>query len=210
VRRQPAQHPPARGDTAGQPTATNDALLANGCGPHGEGFATALLGRLDLRTGELDLVNAGHAAPYLARQGRVRLLDLPADLPLGTFDSSTYRSTTVPLRAGERVVIVTDGMLERAAASVDLGVHVQRTSELHPREATQELADLVVEASGGVLADDAALLILDCTVITGFFGAPWRERTSGHPRRGADRATHCIEGDLRLPAVGLTAWPADR
>jgi hypothetical protein len=59
------------------------------------------------------------------------------------------------------MIIVTDGMLERAAASVDLEEHVRRTRDLHPREATRELADLVIAASGGALADDAALLVLD-------------------------------------------------
>lgn len=144
-----------------QAALTNEALLANGCGPDGERFATALLGRLDLPTGELELVNAGHTAPYLARNGGVSMLELPADLPLGLFEGSTYRSTTVPLHPGDRIVIVTDGMLERSAASVDLEVHIRRTRELHPREATRALADLVLEASGGELADDAALLVLD-------------------------------------------------
>jgi serine phosphatase RsbU (regulator of sigma subunit) len=144
-----------------QAATTNDALLSNGCGFEGEGFATALLGRLDLRTGGLEFVNAGHTAPYLARDEQVSLLELPADLPLGLFEGSSYRSTTVPLLAGDRVVIVTDGMLERAAASVDLEVHIRRTRDSHPREATRELADLVIAASGGALADDAALLVLD-------------------------------------------------
>jgi serine phosphatase RsbU (regulator of sigma subunit) len=144
-----------------QATTTNEALLEHGREAAGERFATALLGRLDLPTGELELVNAGHTAPYVARDGRVRRLELPADLPLGMFEGSTYRSTTVPLLAGDRVVIVTDGMLERAAASVDLDVHIGRTRQSHPREATRELADLVLTACGGVLADDAALLVLD-------------------------------------------------
>ena len=113
------------------------------------------------RSGALDLVNAGHTAPYLARGGAVTSVELPADLPLGLFPGSTYRSTTVPLAAGDRLVVVTDGMLERAAASLDLAGHVRQTHELHPREATRALADLVIEASDGILADDAALLVLD-------------------------------------------------
>ncbi len=165
-----------------QAATTNEALLANGCGPEGERFATALLGRLDLRTGDLDLVNAGHTAPYLMRDGQVTELELPADLPLGLFGGSTYRSTTVPLVAGDRVVVVTDGMLERAAASLDLVAHIRKTRELHPREATRALADLVIEASGGVLADDAALLVLDWH---GHHGSPRRAvagADSGPPR----------------------------
>ena len=69
--------------TCEQAKTANAALLADGRGFEGEGFATALLGRLDLHTGELALVNAGHTSPYLARDGAVRVLDLPADLPLG-------------------------------------------------------------------------------------------------------------------------------
>lgn len=144
-----------------QAVTTNEALLTNGCGPVGEGFATALLGRLDLPTGRLEFVNAGHTAPYLARDGHLGMLELPPDLPLGLFEGSTYRSTDIPLRPGDRVVIVTDGMLERSAASVDLEMHIRQTRELHPREATRALSDLVLEASGGALADDAALLVLD-------------------------------------------------
>lgn len=169
------------GSLLDQAANTNDALLANGCGPEGERFATALLGRLDLRTGALELVNAGHTAPYLARDGQVTTLDLTADLPLGLFAGTTYRSTVVPLEVGDRVVVVTDGMLERAAAAVDLEVHVRQTRQLHPREATRALADLVIAASNGVLADDAALLVLD-----------WHGH-HGTPRRtvaGADAAAH--------------------
>ena len=144
-----------------QAVETNEALIRHGCGPDGEGFATALLGRLDLRTGELELVNAGHTTPYLSRDGQVSLVELPADLPLGLFEGSTYRSTTLPLKAGDRLIVVTDGMLERAAASVDLEGHIATTRALHPREVTRALADLVIEASGGSLSDDAALLVLD-------------------------------------------------
>jgi hypothetical protein len=74
-------------------------------------------------------------------------------------------------------------MLERSAASVDLEVHIRRTRQLHPREATRALADLVLEASGGTLADDAALLVLD-----------WNG-DHGRPRRtvaGADAPPHLV------------------
>jgi serine phosphatase RsbU (regulator of sigma subunit) len=144
-----------------QASITSEAMLASGQGMEGENFATALLGRLDLPSGELQVVNAGHAAPYLARAGRVSTLDLPVDLPLGLFAGSTYRATSVPLRPGDRLVIVTDGMLERAASCLSLETHVKDTRDLHPREATRVLADLVIDASGGILADDAALLVLD-------------------------------------------------
>lgn len=138
----------------------NEALLARTTEGL-EGFATGLLGRLDLVTGVLALVNAGHAAPYLLRAGEVTVLDLPADVPLGMFSGTAYRSTDLQLVRGDRLVLVTDGMLERNATRLDLPDLIRQTADAHPREATRALADLVLEATGHALADDATLLIVD-------------------------------------------------
>ena len=126
-----------------------------------EGFVTGLLGRLELRTGRLALVNAGHLAPYLARGGRVESVDVPPSFPLGLFAEATYGITQVTLQPGDRLVFVTDGMVERNAATLDLVAEISETRLLHPREATRRLADKVLDASGPTLADDATLLVLD-------------------------------------------------
>jgi len=139
----------------------NDALLEHGEALPVESFSTGLLGRLDLRTGELVLVNAGHVAPYLLRDGRVEVVDLPPDLPFGLFSGATYSSTSLALKSGDRLVLVTDGMVERNAKDLDLPEMIARTSDQHPREAARHLADMVLEATGHVLADDATLLMLD-------------------------------------------------
>ena len=83
-------------------------------------FVTGLIGRLDLRTGSLELVNAGHVAPYLLRGRELTTLDLRVDLPFGMFADSSYGSTELLLEPGDRLVFVTDGMLERNVESVDL------------------------------------------------------------------------------------------
>lgn len=126
-----------------------------------ESFSTGMLGRLDLPTGTLALVNAGHVAPYLCRAGTTRAVPLPVNVPLGLFASTAYRSTHLDLEPGDRLVMVTDGMLERDAATVDLIAEITRTRDLHPREATRQLTDLVLQVSGQALADDATLLVLD-------------------------------------------------
>jgi hypothetical protein len=127
----------------------------------GEAFATGLLASLHLRNGVLTAVNAGHVLPLLARSDQVKLLPLPVDLPLGLLPGSSYRSTDVQLRPGDRLLLVTDGMLERNAASLDLLSHILTTRRDHPREAVRYLADAVVAVAGPVLPDDATLLILD-------------------------------------------------
>jgi serine phosphatase RsbU (regulator of sigma subunit) len=116
-----------------QAVATNLALLEHSAASALEDFVTGLMGRVDLCTGSLELVNAGHVAPYLARGSLVTRIDLPADLPLGLFRDSAYRSTGLDLQPGDRIVLLTDGMLERAAVSVDLPDAIRQTRPLHPR-----------------------------------------------------------------------------
>jgi serine phosphatase RsbU (regulator of sigma subunit) len=139
-----------------------------------EDFVTGLIGRLDLRTGSLELVNAGHVAPYLARGAGVTSVDLPADPPLGLFAGTTYRVHGVALEPGDRLVLVTDGMLERNAAGIDLPGAIQDTLSLHPREAVRAMADRALEATGHALSDDATVLCVD------WHGGHGRERGSVH------------------------------
>ncbi len=157
----------------------NDALVALEARTSREAFATGLLVRLQLTTGILTVVNAGHVAPYLVRDGAARELHFPADLPFGMFGSTSYRSTDVELRPNDRLVFVTDGMLERNAADLDLPTMLLEARASNPREATRELADKVLEATGHALADDATLLIVD------WYGsaAPDRHTVSGTPPR---------------------------
>jgi serine phosphatase RsbU (regulator of sigma subunit) len=168
-----------------QVAAANAALYEHTETVAAEGFVTGLLGRLDLRTGALSLVNAGHVPPYLARGGRVTTVDLPAGLPLGMFPDAGYDETQLELQQGDRLVFVTDGMLERNAAALDLMAEIGVTRPLHPRETTRRLADNVLAVTGSVLADDATLLVLD-----------WHGH---HGQAGGDRDT----------AAGADADPAD-
>ncbi len=62
---------------------------------------------------------------------------------------------------GDRVVFVTDGMLERGAAKIDLPMAIRQSASLHPREAVMALADRVLAATGHALSDDATALCLD-------------------------------------------------
>ena len=98
---------------------------------------------------------------------------------MGAFLESTFERSTVMLQPGDRLVFVTDGMLERGAATLDLPGELLRTRQLHAREATRGLADKVLDAAGPTLADDATLLVLDWH---GDHGSP---RTTA---AGADRA----------------------
>lgn len=155
-----------------QADAANIALCDYSGSVFKEGFATGLLGRLDLRTEVLTLVNAGHVAPYLARGGDVDLVELPIGPPMGLFPDVQYSTADLRLQPGDRVVFVTDGMLERNAAGLDLFTEIRQTRTMHPREVTRRLADYLLAVTGPSLADDATLLVLD------WHGHHGRDRTT--------------------------------
>ena len=162
-----------------QAAAANTALAEAASSVAEDSYATGLLGRLDLPTGVLSMVNTGHVPPLLARNGHVAAVELAGGLPMGLFADETYSATDLQLEPGDRVVFVTDGMLERNAAALDLIAEITQTRSMHPRETTRRLADLVLEVTGPTLADDATLLVLD------WHGHHGRERNA---LAGADRS----------------------
>jgi serine phosphatase RsbU (regulator of sigma subunit) len=155
-----------------QTAAANTALAEYATSVDADGYATGLIGQVDLPTGMLRLVHAGHVAPYLARGGHVGPIDLVTGMPLGLFADAEHRLTELQLEPGDRVVFVTDGMLERNAAALDLIAEIGDTRRMHPRETTRRLADLVLEVTGPTLADDATILVLD------WHGHHGRDRTT--------------------------------
>jgi serine phosphatase RsbU (regulator of sigma subunit)/CHASE2 domain-containing sensor protein len=76
-------------------------------------FVTMLAGLLDLRSGELQLCNAGHDAPFLLRPGQApELLEGDGGPPLCALDDFEYPLDRFQLAPGDRLVIVTDGVTE--------------------------------------------------------------------------------------------------
>jgi serine phosphatase RsbU (regulator of sigma subunit) len=144
-----------------QVSSTNHALVTHAAASGLEDFVTGLVARVHLRTGTTELVNAGHVPPYLVRGSRPVPLHLPVHLPLGLFADASYGTSRVDLQPGDRLVFLTDGMVERNAVSVDFPAAIVETRALHPREAVRALADRVLQETGNELTDDATVLCLD-------------------------------------------------
>ncbi|MEU3413958.1 PP2C family protein-serine/threonine phosphatase [Streptomyces sp. NPDC006658] len=128
---------------------------------HSRGMTTGQLLRVQLETGTCELVNAGHPWPLRLRGDSVEELTVKVDMPFGVPAPVTYRVQRLHLEPGDRLILVTDGMRERAAATVDLPALIHDTRGEHPREVVRTLTSAVHEACGGSLPDDATTMVLD-------------------------------------------------
>lgn len=82
------------------------------CGKHLEGkYATLVAGRLSV-SGELTLINCGHLPPLRVSGNDCATFIDAANLPVGLFPQAEYQIFTTQLAAGERIVIVSDGVTE--------------------------------------------------------------------------------------------------
>ncbi|MGY1710308.1 PP2C family protein-serine/threonine phosphatase [Geodermatophilus sp. SYSU D00758] len=161
-------------DLAAQAGYANDCLAENA--PPGQ-FVTGQLVRVDLRAGTAEIVNAGHTLPLRLRGGVVEEIALRVEAPFGVLPRKAFDVQRFPLEPDDRIVFLTDGMLERNAASLDVAAALADTADLHPREVVHALGAAVLTATGGKLRDDATMLCFD------WYGGPPRARTT---EQGAD------------------------
>jgi Stage II sporulation protein E (SpoIIE) len=141
-------------------------------------FVTGLLVRIGLSRATAGIVNAGHPPPLRLRAGQVEQIHLEADRPSGLQRGGGYRVQALELEVGDRLMFVTDGMLERDAKRMNITAILTASMNMHAREAAQHLTQAVLEASGGQLRDNATALCLD------WHGGPPRDRDASS---GADR-----------------------
>jgi phosphoserine phosphatase RsbU/P len=74
-------------------------------------FVTGVLGCIDPATGVVQYVNAGHPAPCIVKDGKLRMLDSNG-VPFGTLPDWPYQTSTATLEPGETLAVFSDGIPE--------------------------------------------------------------------------------------------------
>ncbi len=132
-------------------------------------FATAVLARLDLSTGRLQWINAGHPEPLIVRGSvLVRPPHCPPTRPLG-LQASKPASCETRLEPGDRLVLYTDGITEARSPEGEF-FGEQRLADFisaaaaagHPApETVRRLMRHVLSHQADQLQDDASIVVLE-------------------------------------------------
>jgi sigma-B regulation protein RsbU (phosphoserine phosphatase) len=143
-------------------------------------FATAVLAELDLDTGRVRYINAGHPAPLVLRNGRVaRELSGGRRMPLGLDDPLVEVGEEL-LEPEDRLLFHTDGVTEaRTPGGERFGVaRLADLAEQHAAaglpapETLRRLAHAVREHQDGPPADDATLMLVQWSAAAALDAVP--------------------------------------
>lgn len=133
----------------------------------GEAFATGLFLAVERDNGQAAVVNAGHPLGYVLREGSVATLRVPADVPLGLFRDAEFTAHPVELLPGDRVLLVSDGILEAAPERGEqfgqrrIVEQLLATTERPPADVVGLLTAAVLEHRVAYLLDDATAVCVD-------------------------------------------------
>jgi serine phosphatase RsbU (regulator of sigma subunit) len=124
-------------------------------------FVTCCYGVFQVSTGRFEWAQSGHFSPLLLRaDGVAEYLPENAGPPLAIFRNQTYPSSVLILNAGDRILMFTDGMVERRREILDVGIDrlrlaVQARRHLDPQAMVDDIATSITDRF-----DDLAMICL--------------------------------------------------
>ncbi len=140
----------------------NDSLCGNNTA---EMFVTAWIGVLDLPTGTLKFICAGHNPPVLISDGEPTYLKMRSGLVLAGMEGMRYREQSITLKKGDRLFLYTDGVTEAENKSHELfgeerlAACLKASAEKAPGEIIADVRTAIdAHANGAEQFDDITML----------------------------------------------------
>lgn len=134
---------------------------------HTDSYVTLVYGRLDLPSGQVQLVQAGHPHPVVQRQGGAIETVGRGGLPVGVLPDARFEETALTLGSGDRLLIVSDGITDAASArgmllgEEGLNTILQLNAPLSGFGLLESMCWSVSEFSSGERQDDASALLVE-------------------------------------------------
>ncbi|WP_236576740.1 SpoIIE family protein phosphatase [Streptomyces sp. HF10] len=121
--------------------------------------ATMIMARYDPDHRLLAWAQAGHPPPLLVRGDEVRYLDRPGGLLLGASADPYYGSAELHLEPGDRLLLYTDGLVERPGEPLDTGLaRLTRAARAHGDDESGSLEALLAAMLVDEWRDDVCVV----------------------------------------------------
>lgn len=132
-----------------------------------ESYFTLIYADVDLISGKVGLVQAGHPHPaVIRRNGAIEYLG-KGGLPMGLFEGATYETVTAQLYPGDRLFLGSDGITEATNAAGELLEQegfiplLERLSALRGHALLDALYWELQRYSGDALTDDVSAVLFE-------------------------------------------------
>ena len=174
----------------------NDALCE---GNSSNTFVTVWAGELNVRTGHVSYVNAGHNPPIVRLGGKVEYLRSRPSLVLGAMAGARYRVQELQLEPGDAIYLYTDGIVEQHNAAGELYGEdrlIETVSGCAKRRdglLSTVIDDVRRHAAGAEQADDCTQLVLRYRGQPDTFSGEYRPTMEDLAKASADLAK-ALEG----------------
>ena len=130
-------------------------------------FVTVFIAQLDLTTGELVYVNAGHNPPLVRQNGRFRyLVQKKKYTVFGVDEDATYQVNRLVLRPNDMIYLYTDGVTEAMDKNNNLYTEQRLQDALNRIDSNASVQEILAEvrkdvyahAEGAEQSDDITML----------------------------------------------------
>lgn len=176
-------------------------------------FVTGWMGVVNIHTGHMIYVNAGHNYPLIIKKdGTVEWVKSKADLVLGGMEGIRYRQNELVLQNGDCIYLYTDGVTEALNADLELfgdNRLEQTLSRPEAKDLSPELLlhfvneDLLAFTRGVEQSDDITMLGLQMKMKTGKEEEEWKELIRPAQRDELDYVVKFVEMQMEEAKVPM-------